>query len=96
MTGKARFLRPGSDEESWCKERHLENNTFEEEMGSVGQQQPDGSHRRPSVSLDDDVRVVSVRVNEGRIADWKGCVRDWRLVTEEPDATAGLVNGIPS
>ena len=32
----------------------------------------------------DDVRVVVVRVREGRIADWKGGVKDW-LVTDESD-----------
>jgi hypothetical protein len=103
ITGEARFLAAGSAEEAWCKERHLENNTFEEEeINLFGQQQQqqqgqDPSLRRPSISIDSEVRVVTVRVREGRIADWKGGVRDWVLlpVEERPD-TAGLVNGIPS
>ncbi|KAJ6009333.1 hypothetical protein N7522_004349 [Penicillium canescens] len=96
ICGEARFLEAGSDEESWCKNRHLENNTFEEEeINLFGQQQRDPNARRPSVSIDTDVRVVTVRVTEGRIADWKGGVRDWVLLpTEGQDA--GLVNGVSS
>lgn len=93
ITGQARFLEPGSDEEKWCKERHLENNTFEEEEMSFGQQQRmDPSQRRPSLAIDSDVRVVTVQVREGRIADWKGGVRDWVLLPVEQ--TQGLVNGV--
>ncbi|KAJ5924221.1 hypothetical protein N7466_008408 [Penicillium verhagenii] len=97
ITGEARFLEPGSEEEAWCKERHLENNTFEEEeMTLFGQQQRvDPTVRRPSISIDSDVRVVTVQVREGRIADWKGGVRDWILLPPA-DAQEGLVNGISS
>ncbi|KAJ5886732.1 uncharacterized protein N7473_009406 [Penicillium subrubescens] len=95
ITGQARFLEPGSEEESWCKERHLENNTFEEEeINLFGQlQRNDPNARRPSMSIDGDVRVVVVQVREGRIADWKGGVRDWVLLPAE-NAQAGLVNGV--
>lgn len=99
ITGSARFLEVGSAEEGWCKERHLENNTFEEEeMGLAGlqqqQQQPEvPGHRRPSITVDEDARVVTVRVTEGRIADWKGGVRDWSVITEQ---NSGLVNGVTS
>jgi hypothetical protein len=67
----------------------LENNTFEEEMSTFGQTQQTGQ-RRPSLSIDEDVRVVTVRVREGRLADWKGGVRDWLVVQEGeegPDET---------
>ncbi|RHZ56007.1 pyridoxamine 5'-phosphate oxidase family protein [Aspergillus thermomutatus] len=94
IAGTARFLEPGSEEEAWCKERHLENNTFEEELGTFGQQQQAAGQRRPSLSIDNDVRVVTVRVREGRIADWKGGVRDWKLVSDgERQADETLVNG---
>ncbi|PYH98781.1 hypothetical protein BO71DRAFT_344270 [Aspergillus ellipticus CBS 707.79] len=93
ITGTARFLEPGSEEEEWCKKQHLENNTFEEEMGTFGQQQQPGQ-RRPSISIDDDVRVVTVRVREGRIADWKGGVKDWQLVSEGDESPEPLVNGV--
>ncbi|CDM31906.1 hypothetical protein DTO013E5_1858 [Penicillium roqueforti] len=97
ITGEARFLEPGSEEEAWCKARHLENNTFEEEeinLFGQQQQQQDPSARRPSVSIDTDVRLVTVRVTEGRIADWKGGVRDWALLPAEQNSE--LVNGVAS
>ncbi|KAE8378543.1 hypothetical protein BDV26DRAFT_280949 [Aspergillus bertholletiae] len=94
IAGTARVLEPGSEEEAWCKEQHLENNTFEEEMGLFGQQQQQLGQRRPSISIDGDVRVVTVRVSEGRIADWKGGVRDWQVVLESENQPAPLVNGI--
>jgi hypothetical protein len=106
LEGEARFLEPGSEEESWCKERHLENNTFEEEeMNLFGlrqqqQQQQSGEtagQRRPSMTVDDNARVVTVRVREGRIADWKGGVRDWTIVTDgQEQPAAAPVNGVPS
>lgn len=98
ITGEAQFLESGSEEESWCKARHLENNTFEEEeitLFGQQQQQQDPNARRPSVSIDTDVRVVTVRVTEGRIADWKGGVRDWVLLPAEQQ-DSGLVNGVAS
>ena len=45
---------------------------------------------------DEDVRVVAVRIREGRIADWKGGVKDWVLVpaaTRQSDAQP-MVNGL--
>ncbi|KAF2691504.1 hypothetical protein K458DRAFT_286284 [Lentithecium fluviatile CBS 122367] len=39
----------------------------------------------------EEVRVVVVRIRDGRIADWKGAVRDW--VVEE-EGGAAIVNGI--
>lgn len=99
ITGSAQFLEPESEEEAWCKEKHLENNTFEEEMSLQQQQQPDvPGQRRPSISVDENARVVTVRVSEGRIADWKGGVRDWAVILENDGqrhpAGAGLVNGM--
>lgn len=91
-------MESGSEEESWCKARHLENNTFEEEeinLFGQQQQQQDPNARRPSISIDTDVRVVTVRVTEGRIADWKGGVRDWVLLPAEQQ-DSGLVNGVTS
>ena len=103
IAGSARFLEPGSDEEAWCKERHLENNTFEEEeMSLFGQQQQQQreqagltGQRRSSMTVDGNARVVTVRVTEGRIADWKGGVQDWVVVTEgEQQDQPPLVNGV--
>lgn len=38
----------------------------------------------------EEVRVVVVNIKDGRIADWKGQVRDWTVRAEE----SGLSNGI--
>lgn len=42
------------------------------------------------------MRVVVVKVREGRIADWKGGVKDWVITGQDDAGTSreGLVNGI--
>nr|BAP25501.1 hypothetical protein [Pseudopyrenochaeta lycopersici] len=40
-----------------------------------------------------EIRVVMVRVTDGRIADWKGQVRDWTVVSD-PEAVS--MNGVQS
>ncbi|EGD86205.1 hypothetical protein H112_07133 [Trichophyton rubrum D6] len=96
IIGEARVLDVGSEEEKWCRERHLESNTFIADEGGIGVFSSSGQarqggtgeqERRPSI-MDDDVNVVVVAVKEGRIADLKGGVRDWAVVTE------GQVNGV--
>ena len=102
----------GSEEEKWCKERHLENNTFgdqaREERGFFGQTMnaPDNGHQiegdaSASCYIEgEEVRVVVVGVREGRIADWKGGVKDWSLasIDGQSDYRAGpepaMVNGV--
>ncbi|GAB7345941.1 hypothetical protein MBLNU457_4170t2 [Dothideomycetes sp. NU457] len=103
INGTAMVLEKGCEEEKWCKERHLANNTFEDqEGGSAGQgRQQEFFSGSPSAAggdggletfiRDEDVRVVVVRIREGRIADWKGKVSDWVLA--EP-GQQGLSNGI--
>lgn len=101
----------GSEEEKWCKERHLENNTFgeqaREERGFFGQTMnaPENGHHTEgdggaSCYIEgEDVRVVLVGVREGRIADWKGGVKDWSLASVADDSghrsrtEPALVNG---
>lgn len=98
INGTATVLPVGSDEEKWCKLQHLENNTFEQEerQQSILSSSPstgvadDGA--RQSFLQDEDIRVVVVRIREGRIADWKGGVKDWVLTPAE--GTANLVNGL--
>lgn len=102
ITGEARFLERGSEEEKWCKETHLANNTFgdqaREEAGLFGGQAPnaEASSEGSSCYIEgEDVRVVLVRVKEGRIADWKGGVKDWAILSEEDQFPPGrLVNGV--
>lgn len=92
ITGEAHFLEHGSEEEKWCKEAHLANNTFgdqvREEMGLFGGPPLDagtldGGSSSSCYIEGDDVQVVVVRVKEGRIADWKGGVKDWLIVDDD-------------
>lgn len=97
ITGEARILDGGSGEEKWCKEKHLENNTFDdqagEERGWLGSPQDfaqsAGDGGTSSFIASEEVRVVVVPVKEGRIADWKGGVKDWTLVSPEEEQDRG-------
>ena len=122
---EALVLEAGSEEEKWCKEQHLLNNTFssqEDTVSSVrtppvtsesanrlGHQQRAlsveydqevgfgtspadgraGDGGRGSYIEDEEVRVVVVRIKDGRISDCKGGVKD--LVIRDTDQ---LPNGV--
>lgn len=114
ISGEARFLEPESEEEKWCKEAHLANNTFEGQLsteagyfgtGNGAVQQP--NENASGYIEGNDVRVVLVPVRTGRLSDFKGGVRDWKVVDEyehgqdvagvDPDGrgrTEELVNGV--
>jgi hypothetical protein len=111
IAGEARFLETGSEEERWCKETHLANNTFgdqaREEAGLFGSapNAPDDDRGEELQRMNsaaaggcyiegNEVRVVVVPVTEGRIADWKGGVKDWKVVVDQP-ATADGRTGSP-
>ena len=98
IAGEARFLEQGTEEERWCKEAHLQNNTFgdqaREEAGLFGGQPPNPEGNSSCYMAGDDVRVVLVPVREGRIADWKGGVKDWLVVGgQTPESGNGNANG---
>jgi hypothetical protein len=104
INGDALVLESGSEEEKWCKEQHLANNTFEGSEGSrqmralssgdiFGTSPADGragDGGRGSYIEDQDVRVVVVRIRDGRISDWKGGVKDWVI----SDADEVVVDGV--
>lgn len=106
INGTAQVLEQGSEEEKWCKAQHLANNTFDTQAAGGGSAQTSLLSSSPSQGLagdggreffieDEDVRVVVVRIQDGRIADWKGGVRDWVLTSEgQGEAGTGMVNGI--
>lgn len=86
----------GTEEEKYLRGRHLENNTFEpgEQAGmmrreSMSRETGDGG--RVAFVEGEDVRVLVVRIRDGRVADWKGGVRDWKL---DEASQEGLVNGV--
>lgn len=89
----------GTEEERYYKEEHVDNNTFtgDEEGGWREREDCDGG--RGSFIEGEGVRVVVVRITNGRVSDWKGAVRDWSLEGEENVAGengegARLVNGV--
>ncbi|KAI9842961.1 MAG: hypothetical protein M1837_006698 [Sclerophora amabilis] len=100
INGDARMLERGTEEEKFFKDRHLENNTFNDhagqEQGYWGGAPEDGGHEgdggRGCFIEGEEVRVVVVRVREGRIADWKGGVKDWTL--KDSEGEDGMVNGL--
>lgn len=105
INGVARLVEQGSEEESWCKEKHLVNNTFgdqaREERGLFGSTPNAGAIEGDGGTScfieGEEVRVVVVRVKEGRIADWKGGVKDWSIMTEDEQdgrGRQGMVNGV--
>ena len=104
INGTAEVLEHGSEEEKWCRAQHLANNTFDQDEAESGNQtilssSPSqgfaGDGGRERFIEDEDVRVVVVRVKDGRIADWKGGVRDWVLAPlEEAGDREGIVNGV--
>ncbi|KAI4091308.1 MAG: hypothetical protein LQ344_004167 [Seirophora lacunosa] len=104
IEGGARMLERGSEEERWCKERHIENHTFgDQEGGGEGRRAGFGADMAESGEGDggascfiegEEVRVVVVGVREGRIADWKGGVKDWVIVGEGEEHGRGMVNGV--
>jgi hypothetical protein len=110
INGHATVLEPGTEEEKWCREQHLANNTFDDSASQRRQQRSlssgeifgtspsDGSAGdggRESYIEDGHVRVVVVKIRDGRISDWKGGVKDW--VIQEPgmeeNGAVPMING---
>lgn len=109
INGEAYVLAAGTEEEKWCKEQHLANNTFGESEGAAGIRNAeqmfgtspsatdDGG--KASYIEDDQVRVVVVKIKDGRISDWKGSVKDWVITgrDEGPTTVGGgavTMNGV--
>ncbi|KAG4443908.1 hypothetical protein IFR05_000548 [Cadophora sp. M221] len=102
INGTAKIVERGTDEETYYKEMHLDNNTFSE--GAEGEGAPnfwgetqDGG--REMYIEGEEVRVVVVRITDGRVSDWKGGVRDWSLSGLEGSESShgeahGLANGV--
>ena len=98
INGSARLVDRGSEEETFYRERHLENNTFDSDGGVGGGRieaaAAEGQGTAPNCFVaGEEVRVIVVDIKHVRISDWKGGVRDWTLVPETTGTVAG-VNGI--
>ncbi|KAK5094476.1 hypothetical protein LTR70_004088 [Exophiala xenobiotica] len=110
ISGEARFLDSGSEEERWCKEAHLANNTFEGQLsteagyfgsstGGAVQESSSGGGDAGGYIEGNDVRVVLVPVRTGRISDFKGGVRDWQIIDADEreranDNSRGRMEGL--
>jgi len=119
LNGEAEILRKGSEEEKWCKARHIENNTFNSQEqqggggagtglgegifgggvtgmggfgGGGGRGEDSGDGGTGCYVEDEDAQVVVVRIKEGRIADWRGEVRDFAV--GEGVGRGTLTNGV--
>ena len=84
INGDARLVERGTDEETYYREEHLDNNTFsdgdERRNNWSGRDPEDNDGGRGSFIEDEEVRVVVVEIRDGRVSDWKGAVRDWSVV----------------
>jgi hypothetical protein len=98
INGEARLVERGTEEERFLREAHLENNTFGEREGDGGGwggggEADNGDGGRGCFIEGEEVRVVVVRIKDGRVADWKGTIRDW-VLSDGDEGGGGLVNGV--
>lgn len=96
INGEARVVEVGSEEEKWCRDEHLANNSFEggEEILGTSPQESAGGAGPGGYLEGEEVRVVVVRIRDGRISDWKGGVTDWVIAEPGEEADVPLVNGV--
>ncbi|KAI0204170.1 pyridoxamine 5'-phosphate oxidase [Astrocystis sublimbata] len=92
INGTAKLITPGSEEERYYRDQHLENNTFDSEGPISFNRQPQEDGGRECFVAGEEVQVILVHVKDIRTSDWKGGVRDWVLTPEGNGAIA--VNGV--
>ncbi len=97
INGSARLVQRGSEEEKYYRDIHLENNTFdnaaEPSLFGLAADAPEGEGDAGSrFAAGNEAMVIVVGINDVRIADRKGAVRDW--VIAEPGEPP-VVNGLP-
>jgi len=94
INGTATLLPEASEEEAWYKARHKESNTFGDLLDNSDVFGGDSESTEGGAGCyieGREVRVVVVKIKDGRISDFKGMVKDWSLDGEE--RTGVLVNG---
>jgi hypothetical protein len=97
INGDAKLVARDTEEERYYYREHLENNTFSEAGGETAsawaREEPDGG--RGIFIEGEEVRVVVVKIKDGRVSDWKGAIRDWTLLDAgDVENGAALVNGV--
>jgi len=91
INGTARILAQGSEEAGWFKARHKEHNTFGDLVDNsdvFGEE--DNSGGAGCYIEGQEVRVVVVDIEDGRISDWKGMTKDFSVSNQSADR---LFNG---
>jgi hypothetical protein len=99
INGTARLVEPHTDEERYLRARHLANNTFGASVslppadvdGNGGSFARAEEEKKAGIKKEggncfiegEKVRVVVVRLRDGRVSDWQGGVRDWKLKGDE-------------
>jgi hypothetical protein len=81
INGTASVVPIGGEEEAWYKARHKENNSFGDlvDNSDILEGSAEGSGGAGCYIDGQEVRVVVVNVQDGRISDFKGMVKDWSL-----------------
>jgi hypothetical protein len=93
INGTARLVTEGSEEESWYKALHKENNTFGDTVDN-SDVFGEGEGGAGCYIEGQEVRVVVVNIKDGRISDFKGLVKDWSLESPHPvGVSVPLTNG---
>ncbi|KAI0125376.1 hypothetical protein BJ170DRAFT_501130 [Xylariales sp. AK1849] len=95
INGTAALVPRGSEEESYYRDQHLENNTFDSEGAPLFNPEAQAALEdggRGCFVAGEEVRVVVVSIQDIRTSDWKGGVKDWVLVEGGTGATG--VNGV--
>lgn len=82
----------------------MENNTFDDQaledqglFGATPNRASEGDGGASCFMEGEEVRVVLVGIRQGRIADWKGGVKDWTVIPPEDSGGRGpngMINGI--
>ncbi|KAF1814477.1 hypothetical protein P152DRAFT_272972 [Eremomyces bilateralis CBS 781.70] len=83
LNGTARLVE-SEEEGGWLRRKHLENNTPSSAGEDLQRLEEDGG--TDCYINDDETKVVLVRMEGGRISDWKGHVRDWVVGSMPGDA----------
>jgi hypothetical protein len=95
LNGTATLLESGSEEERWCRRKHIEHNTFGASSGGGdfvrGNSTEDGHGGAGYYIENPDIRVIVVKIEKARTTDLDGTVRTWTLNDSGP---GGPVNGV--
>jgi hypothetical protein len=91
INGTARILAQGSEEAGWFKDRHKEHNTFGDlvDNSDIFGEEDNGGGAGCYIE-GQEVRVVVVNIEDGRISDWKGMTKDFSVSNQ---SSGRLVNG---